>query len=232
MGKLHYSIPTDTLVDGATICFKNAYRLAHDAKLLFASGRYSTCISVAVLALEEVGKGYMLMRSYKNTQTTIVKIPKSDFTSHKKKLEIISTTFEMISKNNPNKKKAFKQLSMFMNRLLKKKMESWYVDWDEGQKQWCYFDDRETDKEKIAEDVIKATEILIVSFMDDRGHDDDLKFLTSEERSKLFSACKIYCFCNKCGLPMITRSEFLHHGRIKSHGGYISWHHMPSEINQ
>ena len=231
MNSSHWLIPIDVLADGSTICFKNAYRLAQDAKLLFTFERYSTCISVAVLALEELGKGYMLMSAHNNKQNTIPKISKNDFKSHVKKIEIISTTFKMSSKNDPAKKPSFDRLSGFLNMLSEKKMESWYVDWDDGQKQWCHFDDHETGKQKMAAEAVKAIQILIIDFIDKRGHDEGLKVLANTETIKLFSAHKIYGFCNKCSLRLMTNSELSHHIRVKSHGGYLSWHWMQSETS-
>ena len=220
-------IPRNKLIDGSTICFKNASRLAHDAKLLYDSKRYSSCLPLAVLALEELGKGYMLMRAYDNNEDITSENWKKEFKSHTEKLRIISKTFQTSPIKNPNKEKAVQQLSKLFDMLGEKKIESLYVDWNKNQNQWQYYDDCESDKQKIAEQAIKANDTLIVSFFRGCGDDDDLKFISTDKKVDLLLNHKVHCMCNKCGLIMMTTDEFKHHSTtFSAHLGDITWHRI------
>ena len=225
MGGLPVLIPVGKLMDGSLLCIKNASRLACDAEILFKSKQYSSCILLAVLALEELGKGYMLMFHYEKRQDITSNIWNRDFKSHKKKLEIIGEAFKKATNNDPAKKEAFEKLSGFLFKMSKIKLESLYVDWDEGQKQWSYFDDRETDKRKLAQEAIKSNNKLIVSFIENMGDDDDLKLISTGEKRKLLAKGKICGMCNKCGLVMLTAVECRQHVARSGHRiGDISWH--------
>ena len=226
MGSSLVLIPIGKLMDGSLLCIKNASRLACDAEMLFKSGQYSSCILLAVLALEELGKGYMLMFYYGKRQDITSDIWNKDFKSHKKKLEIIGEAFKKATNYDPAKKEAFERLSGFLLKLLKIKAESLYVDWNNGQKQWRYFDDHEADKKKLAQEAIKSNKMLIVSFIENMGDDDDLKLIGIEEKRRLLANGKICGMCNICGLVMQTAVECKQHVARSGHRiGDISWHH-------
>ena len=219
-------IPIGKLMDGSLLCIKNASRLACDAEMLFKSKQYSSCILLAVLALEELGKGYMLMSYYGKKQDITSDIWNKDFKSHKKKLESIGEAFKKSSNNDPAKKEAFERLSGFLLRMSKIKLESLYVDWDKGQKQWRYFDDHEADKRKLAQEAIKSNKMLIVSFIENMGDDDDLKLISIGKKRRLLAKGKICGMCDICGLVMLTAAECKQHVARSGHRfGDISWHH-------
>ena len=219
-------IPIERLMDGSLLCIKNASRLAYDAEILFKSRQYSSCILLAVLALEELGKGYMLMFHYEKRQDITSDIWNRDFKSHKKKLEIIGEAFKKATNNDPAKKEAFERLSGFLFKMSKIKLESLYVDWDEEKKQWRYFDDHEADKRKLAQEAIKSNKMLIVSFIENMGDDDDLKLISIGEKRRLLAKGKICGMCDICGWVMQTAVECKQHVARSGHRiGDISWHH-------
>ena len=219
-------IPIGKLMDGSLLRIKNASRLACDAEMLFKSKQYSSCILLAVLALEELGKGYMLMFYYGKRQDITSDIWNKDFKSHRKKLEIIGEAFKKATNNDPAKKEAFERLSRFLFKMSKIKLESLYVDWDKEQKQWRYFDDHETNKIKLAQEAIKSNTMLIDEFIDSLGDDDDLKLISIEEKRKLLTERKICGMCRKCGQVMLTAAECNQHTTRYGHRvGNISWHH-------
>ena len=81
-------IPNDMLIDGSIHCVKNAKRLSEDAKLLFESKRYSSCVSLAVLALEELGKLFMLLDACEKKQE-VGSRNWLKFKSHPKKIKFL-----------------------------------------------------------------------------------------------------------------------------------------------
>jgi AbiV family abortive infection protein len=53
-------LTTKEAINGACVCADNGYKLAQDARRLFSKKRYSTATAIAISALEEFGKVYIL----------------------------------------------------------------------------------------------------------------------------------------------------------------------------
>lgn len=88
------------------------------------------------------------------------KVWNNEFESHAKKLQAIPDYLATFNENTSSKsKKELKRLKIFLQQLSKKKLESFYVDWNGNQKKWFYFDDleKELQKHALAEDALKST---------------------------------------------------------------------------
>lgn len=206
-------IPNDMLIDGSVHCVKNAKRLSEDAKLLFESKRYSSCVSLAVLALEELGKSFMLLNACEKKQEVGSRDwPK--FRSHRKKLEFLIDYLRTDS-DDESHKRSLDTIANIMSALLEKKMDSLYVDWDGTRGEWHYFDEHESAKQRIVKDALKACKALIDSLPEHLG-DADL-MLPSEIIESLQNG-KVYGFCEECGQCMFTPTDVRIHSIRTTHG--------------
>ena len=140
-------ISQDKILDGVSHCIGNAHRMSQDAKLLFEAKRYSSCVSLAVLALEEFGKSYMLQHAHTTRRAITLDVWNKEFKSHNKKLQFIRECYQMIF---PQNKEAYEKLDAVLDKLQNEKMRAFYIDWDTKHDEWFFFDKHEQDKEKIA----------------------------------------------------------------------------------
>ena len=217
------------LVDGSFICVKNAGRLTKDAKILFDEERYSACLSLAVLALEELGKAYMLIGAHSNGRNISSVDWNKNFRSHTEKLKGIINYLSQFSGNaSATKRQPLQRLSNFLIEMSGMKLESFYVDWDHIQKQWRYFDDQKTNKKELASEILKANSVLISTLIDGFGGDEDLKFLSGNELVRLLLDRRVYGFCNSCGTVMMGADEYRQHlTTFDSHAESVTWYHTP-----
>lgn len=224
----NWPIPIDEMIDGAVVCLKNANRLTDDSTLAFDNGRYSTSISLSVLALEEMGKVYLLLDATSNNRSITKKIWNDEFESHTKKLQSLPNYLSTFVENqSTTSKKELERFMLFLKLLSKKKLESFYVDWNATKNNWFYFDDHETlsQKRKLATEALRSTSWLIKNHIKDMKDDHDLKFMITHERNQLLLQGKVHCFCNQCGVVLLNAKELLNHHRTSpSHLGEVSWH--------
>ena len=206
------------LIDGSLHCVKNAKRLSEDARSLYESERYSSCLSLAVLALEEVGKSRMLLDAAVKKQDVTSSDWFKKFSSHREKLKFLISSLRTDS-DDESYKNSFDKIANLMKMLLEKKMESLYVDWSSTQGEWRYFDEHESDKQKIAEDALTACKVFIDALLDNLG-DNGLKI--PDEIVELFLNGKVYGFCEECALCMITAADVRIHS-IRTVHSKISW---------
>lgn len=224
----NWPIPINEMIDGAVICLKNANRLTDDSTLAFDNERYSTSISLSVLALEEMGKVYLLLDATKNNRSITKKIWHDEFESHIKKLQSLPNYLSTFVENqSTTSKKELERFTIFLKLLSQKKLESFYVDWNATENNWFYFDDHETlsQKRMLASEALRSTSWLIKNHVEGMEDDHELKFMTIHERNQLLLQGKIHCFCNQCGSILLDAKEFVnHHRTFSSHLGRISWH--------
>ena len=225
-----WPIPVDVLFDGSRICLKNAGRLANDARMLYESQRYSSSISLSVLALEELGKMFLLYDAEERRQPITSKKWRETFKSHGEKIAIITAYLDShVGNNSAEKKGAMRRLSKVLKALSFKKMESIYVDWDEKNGCWHYFDNHDADKQKIAKTAMRAITSFVDTTIQEMGSDDDLKFIPVYELLKLFRQGKINGICDTCYLIMMTPDEHRNHA-VRCNHYRTSWHYVPAKI--
>ncbi len=212
------------LIDGSLHCVKNAKRLSEDAKSLFESKRYSSCLSLAVLALEELGKSFMLLDAYVKKQEVESRDWFKKFSSHREKLEFLSDYLRTNS-NDESHKNSLDKMTNLMRALLEKKMDSLYVDWNGTRGGWRYFDEHEGDKQRIAKEALTACKVLIDTVSKSLG-DSGLK-LPNEIAESLRNG-KAYGFCEECGLCMLTATDVRIHSIQTAHYR-MSWYSVPEK---
>ena len=216
-------IPNDMLIDGSIHCVKNAKRLSEDAKLLFESKRYSSCVSLAVLALEELGKSFMLLDACEKKQ----EVGSRDWRKFKLHPEKIKFLIDYLREDSDDEshKRSFNEIANLMSVLLKKKMNSLYVDWNGTREEWYYFDEHESDKQKIAEDALRACKAFVDTLSERLG---DTGLMLPDEIVELLLNGKVYCFCEECGQCMFTPMNVRIHSIQTAHGR-ISYSFVPEK---
>jgi AbiV family abortive infection protein len=78
-------LTAEKIAEGMNVAQQNASRLAADARLLFDNGRYSSALALAILSIEEVGKGPILRAIAVASDQTDLKSGWRDYRSHTKK---------------------------------------------------------------------------------------------------------------------------------------------------
>ncbi len=58
---MSFPIPLDKFNEGASLCLENSERLFNDAKLLFDAQRFASCVTLLIIALEEISKGLWIL---------------------------------------------------------------------------------------------------------------------------------------------------------------------------
>ena len=219
-----WTIPDDDVVDGFMVCLKNARRLSQDAKLMFNNNRYSTCIHLAVLALEELGKTYMLLLAASKNQVITERTWNKEFRVHQQKLATVVECLETFSENDSAKAKQMREkLKIFLNEISRLKMEAMYVDWDSTKKQWRYFDEQKGDKQRLAKEVLRANAALIDPLIRGLESDGDFIWLPIKEKIKLILQHKASAFCHSCGEVMIAPVDIRRHDMLYPHHKNLTW---------
>jgi len=184
-------ISPEQVKEGFKKCHIVVNRLLKDAELLMKNGRYSSSVSLAILAYEEVSKANNLRLKIKNeeglTQSQwntmsfgrIAHNPKlsSIVEAREKRLEQL-TQGDANFINQVSKKiglpgyadfQAAKNETMLLKDILPKlnsvKQDCFYLNWDEKGKHWTYFDRKFNEKIKkaLAKFLITTAEGLMVS---------------------------------------------------------------------
>ena len=184
-------ISPEQVKEGFKRCHTVVNRLLKDAELLMKNGRYSSSVSLAILAYEEVSKANDLRLKAKEgnglTQANWSKMSFGRYAHDTKLSGIVDARQNRLERFNQGqadflnlvtKKMGFTgyadlQTSRNENMLLQKifpklnlvKQDCFYLNWDEKGKDWTYFDRRfnEKTKKSIAKFLIITTESAMLS---------------------------------------------------------------------
>jgi len=120
------SIPWKTLPECLHLSILNAKNLLKDARNLLEQKSYISAIALSVLALEELGKGQIAFKFFKDQKDVSSSKYKNVFCKHEEKMEAILNIYL----NN-----------LEINSILKKfieerKFEAFYVDYDYKLQRW------------------------------------------------------------------------------------------------
>lgn len=211
----HWPIPQDKLFDGARISLKNSGRLLKEAKHAFNNNQYSTSLSLATLALEELGKHMMIFDAITTKRAISEYIWKNEFENHGKKLLMIPKYLKKFSKSlTTQQAKTFVRMENLVKKLAVQKLEALYVDWDAKNGNWYYYDDKpKTEKLSNDKEALQLAEWAIDGYIRETNL-GDLIFLPKKKILDLFDQRKIHAFCDSCGLVMINRPELLMHHHL------------------
>ncbi len=174
-------IPFEKTREGLKKCHAVVNRLITDAELLLKHGRYSSATALAILAYEETSKANELRMKAKTGEGISIKDWKkmsSGRGSHEVKLtNMLKQKEERVSKYTPSQAEFLKNIDEFlglpyvdltsqrsyiskMKKIFPKfnfvKQDCFYLDWDEENQKWSYFDSKfnENTKKAIAHSII------------------------------------------------------------------------------
>jgi AbiV family abortive infection protein len=175
----------DQVKDGFQKCHKVINRLVSDAELALKNGRFSSAVSQAILAHEELGKSeYFRLRMGEKRGLTKKEWSELSFggKSHLKKIKALMETklkiieesyshgkpqspakavslhgFEVSSNADQEALYAYHLFEKILPTLNLVKQDCFYLNWDEKEMKWIYFENRFPEKIK------KAIAIFIIS---------------------------------------------------------------------
>lgn len=207
-----WPIPPDKAFDVGTISLKNSHRLLKEAKHCFANNQYSTSLALTTLALEELGKHFMVYDAIKSNRTITQDIWKSEFQKHEQKLIKIPNYLRKFSISiTEQQAQTFTKMENLVRKLALQKLEALYVDWDSKKGTWYYYDDKPVNEKKSnAKEAIDLADWAIEGYIKETNL-GNLVFKTTSEIMSLFEKRKVHAFCNDCGLVMITKSDMKEH---------------------
>lgn len=156
-----FPIPWQKLREGAKLCRDNAVTLAECALYIFKE--YPTIASfLTILAMEEIGKGIFLLGDYEKgndlTEKEWKKLSKGR-NAHIRKLKIVHTALKLSVKLEEIKEFQHK-LSSIAKQVNELKLEYFYVDWNEKEKQWMSPTKKEAFVEPISWQVFTVISLL------------------------------------------------------------------------
>lgn len=166
-----WPISHNRISDGYGLCLKNAKKLLNVSIEQFKKDPpdYALSIFLAASAIEETGKGIMLMSlTEKNIEIDAEKWKKK-FEDHKTKITAaIDHISEFVEKNDKIKNKAVNEIREDLIRIKEEKFASIYLDWDATNNDWAFFDELSTTvKRKKAEKALKAAKWIITGYIKD-----------------------------------------------------------------
>ena len=184
-------ISPEQVKDGFKKCHAVVNRLLKDAELLMKNGRYSSSVSLSILAYEEVSKANDLRLKINDGKgLTLPEWAKMSFgrIAHDLKLSsIVEAREKRLERLNQGQADFLNQVSnkiglpgyvdfqetknqtMLLKDIFPKlnsvKQDCFYLNWDEKGKDWTYFDRKFNEKTKkaIAKFLITTTEGIMVS---------------------------------------------------------------------
>lgn len=177
----------DEVKDGFEKCHKIINRLLSDAELLLKNGRFSSAVSLAILASEEVGKGEFLrkkaldcegltkkewreisfggkshlakLRAIADTKMELDK----EYSAKGKATQLPKTLSKLGIQSNPNVAEEIQYTKYLFEKIFPAfnlvKQDCFYLNWNGKSKKWIYFENRFDDKTKkeFANFLIKET---------------------------------------------------------------------------
>lgn len=123
-----FPIPYTELEKGIKLSIENAERLIEDAETLCKNGRYPSASYLAIVALEEEGKAYLLLKRFIAKTDIKKKSWRDDFWRHEKKIIAVQEAISKYRKLKINGKQV--RLEDLAKFFLDHKDDCLYVDWD------------------------------------------------------------------------------------------------------
>lgn len=202
-------IPKDQITDGYSLSLKNAKKLLKIAHDLFDRSEYAVCIFLAVIAIEELGKGIMLMQ--KRGEGVTRNEWYNDFRNHlDKAIAAVNHIREFVPDDDTRQEKLAKldELEEYLRNHEITKLDSLYLNWDTEKSDWIYYDEKiEPERRHEANEVLINADWLITGYLIDG------KFIT--ERSKvIIEMVKVglaYGHCKDCDLRIGDLNAILQH---------------------
>lgn len=163
-------IPNKKIVDGYGLSLKNAKKLLIIAQDLFDKKEYAVCIFLAVIAIEELGKGILLMQKRDETIDNLVW--NETFLKHMPKaLAAVNNIREFVEKDDPelkNKLQKLDELEQYIREHELKKLDALYLDWNTERKDWDYYDEKsEPMRRSEASLILSNAKWLITGYLQD-----------------------------------------------------------------
>jgi len=155
--------------DGYGLSLKNAKKLLNTAHEQFKKDPpdYALCIFLAASAIEEVGKGIMIMEDDLNGTKISAKRWDKKYEQHDVKITAaVNNIRKFVEKGDKKKHKALDEIRVELLEMLEQKFASLYVDWDASRNDWSFFDELlESKKRDKAKSVLKAADWLVSGYI-------------------------------------------------------------------
>lgn len=166
----HWVIPGEKIVDGYGLSLKNAKKLLMIAQDLFDKGEYAVSIFLAVIAIEELGKGILLMQKRDNAIDNSVW--NENFLKHlPKALAAVNNIREFVEKDDPerkNKLEKLEELERYLRDHELKKLDALYLDWNPERNDWDYYDEKiESTRRREASVILSNAKWLVTGYLHD-----------------------------------------------------------------
>lgn len=144
MDAIDFPIPSERCQEGASHCLDNAIRLLQQSILLFRNEMYLTSCGLAIIAIEEIGKGMELFEAFRSEED-VTKAKWNKLTRYGAHLRKIRTGRSIAMKHMEDR---FQSILPRLRRLPESKYEEarrvlakhyqwwkkqcFYVDWNQG----------------------------------------------------------------------------------------------------
>jgi len=213
----YWPIDYDRIVDGYGLSLKNAKKLLNVAIEQFEKDPpdYALCIFLAAAAIEELGKGILLMSFTEKNQKIDSKKWKKKFEDHETKITAaINHISEFVEKGDKKRHKAVEEIRKELLEILGQKFASIYIDWDARKNDWAVFDEiSETKRKQQAKRVLKNAKWII------DGYIRDGKLITERKRVIIEMVRQGLAFaeCNSCSFKSNDFKKISQHSKKPGH---------------
>lgn len=213
----HWVIPGEKIADGFGLSLKNAKKLLGISRELFNKKEYAVSIFLAVIAIEELGKGILLMQ--KRDEIITSSVWNDSFLKHlPKALAAVNNMREFVAENDPdrkNKLKKLEELEQYLREHEIKKLDALYLDWNPERNDWDYYDEKmESTKRNEASLILTNAEWLITGYL----HDGKLITERSSVVLEMVKAGLAYGHCKNCNLRINELDTIQrHHKQFPDH---------------
>jgi len=166
-----WPIDDKKITDGYSLSLKNAKKLLVVAQEQFdkETPDYALCIFLAASAIEETGKGILLLSLLMKNQKIDAKKWEKKFENHEVKITAaVNHIREFVKKGDKKRHKALDELRSELLEILEQKFASIYIDWDATKNDWAFFDEMsKTEKKQQAKRVLKNANWIIDGYLKD-----------------------------------------------------------------
>jgi AbiV family abortive infection protein len=205
-----WTIPDEKIADGYGLSLKNAKKILGIARDLFNKKEYAVSIFLAVIAIEELGKGILLMQ--KRDEPIDNKYWDKNFLHHlPKALASVNSIREVVKQDDPerhNKLQKLNELEQYLREHEIKKLDALYLDWNPERNDWDYYDEQmESVKQKEASLILSNAEWLVTGYLQDGQ-------IITERVNVVLEMVRVglaYAHCKNCDLRMNNLAVLLQH---------------------
>ena len=164
----HWPIDKKRIGDGFGLSLKNSKKLLNVAIEQFDKDPpdYALSIFLAASAIEEMGKGILLMSFMIKNQNIDSKTWKKTFEGHGTKITAaIDDIRKYVKEGDKENHEALNKLHAELLMILDQKFASIYVDWDAVKNDWAFFDERsQHEKKKLSHRILTHAKWLIENY--------------------------------------------------------------------